>query len=161
MAMHKPLSTLPAALLAVLLCGLVGTIGCTEMATPPGNANPSNPAKPSAVVSFCNSTDPACTPAASFSVNSLRDLNIVVQWQNLPAGNHLQTLNVLIPASGLYQSFADNFQVAAGSQGTASITRALPVAGTWISQRSLTGNWQVQVSLDGQVAATQGLQLTR
>ena len=41
-----------------------------------------------ATISFCDDGDGACTPTASFSVASLRDLVINVNWENLWAGMH-------------------------------------------------------------------------
>ncbi|MGC1107251.1 MAG: hypothetical protein WA876_12000 [Candidatus Acidiferrales bacterium] len=128
------------------------------------SADPGSPsgnvAQPSAQILFCDTPGTTCAPANSFSVSKLRDLNIVVNWSNLSVGNHAQMLAVLHTAGGLYQSFHKGFLVNSEAGGSFSTSNALPVAGTWIVQRSLTGSWTVQASLDGQVVATQSVTLT-
>jgi len=111
-----------------------------------------------ATVSFCDIADGACTPATSFNVASLRDLVINVNWENLSGGNHTQMLEVLQPDGGLYQASQSSFLVSdAGSSLT--MTENLPVAGAWISQRRITGEWSVRVSIDGKAITTQTVQL--
>lgn len=129
----------------------------SQGADPP--ASPSaNVAQPSAQILFCDAPGTSCSSATSFSVAKLRDLNIVVNWSKLPAGNHTELLAV-IHGSGLYQSFHKGFMVS--SDGASfSTSSALPVAGTWIARRSLTGTWTVQASLDGHLIATQTVTLT-
>jgi hypothetical protein len=112
-----------------------------------------------ATVSFCDNGDGACTPATSFSVASLRDLVINVNWENLSGGNHTQMLEVLQPGGGLYQASQSSFLVSDASQSSLTMTRTLPVAGAWISQRRITGEWSVQVSLDGKAITSQTVQL--
>ena|SRR5215469_5205624 len=124
----------------------------TERTAPP------SPARPSAQILFCDAPGTSCSPATSFSVAKLRDLNIVVNWTNLPAGNHTEAIAVL-HGSGLYQSFRKGFVALA--DGSFSSSSALPVAGTWIARRSLTGTWTVHVLLDGHIVATQTVALTR
>lgn len=81
------------------------------------------------------------TGGANFSGASLRDLRILVGWQNL-SGTHSQRLDFFSPDGSLYQRFATQFA------GTPVETR-LPVGGTWITQNSLFGAWRVEVFLDG------------
>ena len=115
-------------------------------------------APPSAQILFCDAPGTSCSPATSFSISKLRDLNMVVNWTNLPAGNHTEGLAVL-HGSGLYQSFRKGFM--APADGSFSTSSALPVGGTWIARRSLTGTWTVQASLDGHLVAAQTVTLTR
>lgn len=151
-----------ASLFAALLL-VAGICGCAVMPQSQGSdpGSPSgNAAQPAAQIVFCDSPGTSCSPATSFSVSKLRDLNIVVNWSNLPPGNHAQLLSVLHTANGLYQSFHNAFLVSPEAGGSFSTSDALPVAGTWIVQRSLTGTWTVQASLDGQIVATQTVTLT-
>ena len=50
-----------------------------------------------------------------------------------------------------------SFEVAGGS---ATTMQALPVTGTWITQRRLTGTWSVALELDGQPVGTQTVLFT-
>ncbi len=90
---------------------------------------------------------------------SLRDLVINVNWENLSGGNHTQMLEVLQPGGGLYQASQSSFLVSDASQSSLAMTRTLPVAGAWISQRRITGEWSVRVSLDGKAITTHTVQL--
>jgi hypothetical protein len=136
------------AILALAIASLaIGGTGCANGAQSPGNGtwNPT-----SMTISFCSDPGPNCAPGSSFSIASLRDLNIVVRWSNVPAGTHTQHLDILEPDGGLYQTFNTGFAIDANSGGSATTTGIVPVAGSWISQRFLSGNWTVQVSLDDQ-----------
>jgi hypothetical protein len=122
-----------------------------------GGGNPLPPTD--ATVSFCDDGEGTCTPATSFSVAALRDLVISVNWENLSAGNHTQMLEVLQPGGGLYQASQSSFLVGGASQSSLTMTRTLPVAGAWISQRRMTGEWSVRVSLDGKAITSQTVQI--
>lgn len=137
---------------AILLLAL-GSSGCMGSSSANGGGPP--PLVPSAMITFCDDGSSSCTPATSFSVASLRDLVIKVSWENLPAGNHVQILEIMIPGGGLYQSSETAFLMGSTSSGSFATTRLLPVAGTWIPQRHITGDWLVRVSLDEQVVASQ------
>jgi hypothetical protein len=89
----------------------------------------------------------------------MRDLVVNVNWQNLPEGSHIQLLEIAMPGGGLYQAGQSSFLVPDSSQSSLTTSRTLPVAGAWISQRRITGEWSVQVSLDGKVIASQTVQL--
>ena len=51
------------------------------------------------------------------------------------------------------------FSVADGTIGSPSLDDVVPVAGTFITQRSLTGQWSVEVSLDGATIGRQVFQM--
>jgi hypothetical protein len=139
---------------AAILLLTVALTGCLGSSSANGGGPP--PPVPSAALTFCDDGDPACTPANSFSVASVRDLVIKVSWDNLSVGNHVQTLEILMPAgAGLYQSTQTAFLTDSASSGTFAATRLLPVAGTWIQQRQMTGDWLIRVSLDDQVVSSQ------
>ncbi len=146
-------------LLTALLCGAAGFPGCGVQSLSVAGGPGQNPPPASATISLCASGSPGCTAASSFSVASLRDLSVSVQWNNVPAGNHVQNLEFFLPSGGLYQSVETSFLIASSPVGSTTMTGALPVAGTWITQRSLTGNWKVQVSLDGKATASQTVAL--
>ena len=143
---------------AALLPAALGLLGCAGPAQLAGGPPPA--LSPSAAVSFCDNTAAGCAAAATFSLQSLRDLNVVVNWQNLPAGTHAQTVNVFLPDGNLYQTFETSFEVPEGSPGSMTTGAALPVAGTWITQRGLSGAWNFTLALDGQTMTTQSVQLT-
>jgi hypothetical protein len=84
---------------------------------------------------------------------------ININWENLSAGNHTQMTEVLQPGGGLYQATQSSFVVSDASQSSLTMARSLPVAGAWISQRRMTGEWSVRVSLDGKAITTQTVQL--
>ncbi|MHB8527750.1 MAG: hypothetical protein ACYDD2_16610 [Candidatus Acidiferrales bacterium] len=156
-------AVLPAAFflfLAVCGCGLTPDSSSSSLNAPNSGA-PNQPAQPAATISFCDSANADCSAGSTFPAFSLRDLDIVVTWNNLPPGHHAQTLNVLHPGGGLYQSFRTTFLTDKSSGGSQTTTDALPVAGTWIVQRAMLGQWKVQVILDGQPVATQSVTLTR
>lgn len=140
------------------LCLSVGFSACQTGLTSANGGNPPPPVA-GATVSFCDNGNGACTPATSFSVASLRDLVIDVNWENLSDGNHTQMLEVLQPDGGLYQASQSSFLVSDASQSSMTMKRTLPVAGAWISQRRITGEWSVRVSLDGKAITTQTVHL--
>ncbi|MBI3669994.1 MAG: hypothetical protein HY237_09480 [Acidobacteria bacterium] len=147
-------------LLTAMVCAILLSAGCagqtamTNITPPPPSAVP-----PSAAVSFCDNPAPGCASANSFSVKSLGDLNVFVTWSNAPVGTHAQKLRFFLPNGNVYQAIETSFSVGPGANGTATTVRALPVAGTFISQRLLTGNWRVEVSLDDKVILTQAVRL--
>lgn len=150
-------TSLLAALLFTLLCGCAVA---PQSASSPPDAPSGGTVEPSAKIVFCDTPGTDCSPASSFSISKLRDLNIVVNWSNLSPGNHAQLLSVLHSAGGLYQSFHKAFLIGPEDNGSVSTSAALPVAGTWIVQRSLTGSWTVQAVLDGHIVATETVTLT-
>ena len=143
----------------MLLFGIVAVscVGCGGYQA----SMPVAPGTPAAAVSFCGSSDTGCTPSGSFAVSGTRNLNVVVEWQNLPAGTHSQKVSFVLPSGDEYQAFEQSFEVADGLSGSATVTQSLPVAGTWIAQRRLSGMWQVNFSLDGRPMGTQAVQLTQ
>ena len=143
---------------SALLLATVGFSACQMTSADGGKPMPAAP--PSATFSFCDNEASGCSGETSFSTAATRDLEVKVSWQNVPAGNHVQTLEILIPSGDLYQQTQMAFGVAQGSTEPLVAIQTLPVAGTWIQQRSMTGEWTARVSLDGQVIATQTVQLT-
>lgn len=139
--------------LAVAGCG-----GYSGM-MPGGGGAPPPPPAPAASIHPCDTPVIGCAPAASFQIKALRDLNIVINWKNLAAGNHAQTVTFFLPSGELYQTFEKSFAVA--DSGAATTMEALPVAGTWIRQRNLSGSWRVAVALDGQSIGEETVQLSQ
>lgn len=110
-------------------------------------------------VTLCNRTPSSCTSGASFSLATLRDLAINVDWSNVPAGTHTQTTEILEPSGGLFEVKSQAFAIADNSNGAAQTEEIVPVSGTMITQRRLTGTWKVRVSLDTTMSATQTVQI--
>lgn len=147
---------------ASLLCATLGlAIGFSACQTGSASANGGDPppAVTDATISFCDDGAESCTPATSFSIASLRDLVVNVNWENLTAGSHTQMIEVMMPNGGLYQGGQSAFLVPDSSNGSLTTTRLVPVAATWISQRHISGEWSVRVSLDGKAITTQTVQL--
>jgi hypothetical protein len=144
-------------LLAALVCLLPLTFSACLMGSASADGGDLPPV--SATISVCDNGTPDCPPATSFGVNTARDLIITVAWQNLPPGNHVQTLEILIPAGGPYQVTQTTFNADGSPTNSYTTTRIFPVAATWIAQRQITGDWTVRVSLGGQVIASQVVQL--
>jgi len=145
------------ALMTVIACAL-GTLG--GCATSPSSPAPvANILPLELALRVCDSGMPNCTGGTSFSLGSLRDLQVNVDWNNVPGGTHTQELTFLLPNGVLYQTVSHGFGLAEGALGAPSISDAMPVAGTYVTQRQLTGEWTVQVSLDGAVVGSQKIQL--
>jgi len=97
-----------------------------------------------------------------FSGRTLRDLLIVVEYRDLPAGPHTQRLKLYAPDGALYQQFTTEFAAEPPTRGKGHpasrwepVEVRLPVGGTWITKYSLYGTWRVEVYLDQeQVPAT-------
>lgn len=81
------------------------------------------------------------TGGTQFSGGVVRDLKILVAWQNL-AGSHSQRLDLFAPDGSLYQRLSAQFT------GSGTVQALLPVGGSWITQHSLYGAWGVEVFLD-------------
>ncbi len=142
-------------LAAIFLAGM--NFSACQMSSADGGAPP---AAPAATFSFCDHEASECEAGATFSVAATRDLEVEVSWQNVPAGNHVQTLEILAPGGNLYQQSQTPFEAPKASTNPLVSIQTLPVAGTWIQQRNIMGEWTARVSLDGQVIATQTVELT-
>jgi hypothetical protein len=152
-------STAPVVLLTAMVCALLLSAGCAGQSVVTSvNPPPAAPPPPSATVSFCDNPSPGCTPASSFSTKSLPALSVIVAWSNVPPGTHAQALRFFLPDGYVYQAIETSFVVAQQPVGSASAVASLPVAGSFITKRGLTGNWKVEVSLDGNVVGSKALQ---
>ena len=147
----------PILLAGVVVLAALQFSGC-QMTSADGGPPPPPPA--TATFLFCDKEAPSCDNETSFSATSTRDLEVKVSWQNVPAGNHVQTLEILLPGGNLYQQTQMAFGVEQGSSEPLVAIQTLPVAGTWIQQRHMMGEWTARVSLDGQVVASQTVELT-
>ena len=82
----------------------------------------------------------------SYPVTKLRDLKLVARWY-VP-GKHVQRLEIVTPDGSLYRRLSEPFRhVITRETGTKVIT-LLPVGGTWITEYSLLGTWEVRVYMD-------------
>ena len=153
-SLRTPLRRLASVILPAA-CAMLA-FGCAQYQT----GAPVAPGTPAAAVSFCQSTANGCTPSGSFTVSGTRTLDVVIEWQNLPAGAHSQKVSFILPSGDEYQTFESSFEVAGGASSVTT-TQSLPVAGTWIAQRRLSGMWQINFSLDGTPMGTQAVQFTQ
>jgi len=142
---------------------------------------------------YCETPDTSCrTTQDTFPIADLRDLFVFVVWPGV-SGQHVQTVEFLLPEGSVYSSKKTRFSIggvspvaamapafknevsptppaphlmadankihAEGiptllmkSRGDTSILTVLPVGGTYITQRNLTGTWRVRVLLDERLA---------
>ena len=147
---------------SILLAGVVvlATLQFSGCQMTSADGGPPPPAPATATFLFCDKEAPSCDNETSFSATATRDLEVKVSWQNVPVGNHVQTLEILLPGGNLYQQTQMAFDVEQGSNEPLVAIQTLPVAGTWIQQRHMLGEWTARVSLDGQVVASQTVELT-
>lgn len=82
-----------------------------------------------------------------FRAAEVRVLTIEVDWRTL-VGTHTQRLELITPDGSVYQRFTAHVE---SVTGTATVETRVPVAGTWITQYSLDGQWKVNVYLDDAV----------
>jgi len=145
-------------LLRLALGGAVLLAGCAQGMN---QVPPSGAGQPVAmIVTLCDSSEQGCSAATSFSLGTFRDLGVGVDWKNVPGGTHTQQIALLQPNGVVYQTVSHSFGVTDGTLGTPAINDVIPVAGTFITQRSQTGEWTIEVALDGQSVGTQKFQFT-
>jgi hypothetical protein len=145
-------------LMVISGCGAIQT---GNSGTPGAGGGPTD-IPGTAAVSFCNAAQTGCqSQSANFSMttSNIPDLNIKVDWASVLPGTHSQEVRLMMPNGNLFQRLQDTFMVAANGNGTASVNRNIPIAGSFISQRQITGGWKIEVSLDGKAKATGDLQL--
>ena len=150
-------SAMPTVIALALLC-IVMLAGCAESSSMTStDPSPQAPADqpPSASITVCNETPNGCDPATSYSLATIRDLSVQVQWANVPPGTQTQTLQMLDPGGGSYEVKNSSFVVADGVPGQATTHVLIPVSGSMIAQRQITGQWAIQVTLNGQPIASQ------
>ena len=147
-------------LLAVSGCAGAG-VATNGSGTPGGGTGPTvTPA--TATVSFCNAAQVNCqSPGANFSLtaSNIPTLHVKVDWANVAVGTHSQEMRLMMPNGNLYERVQNTFVVPRGGDGSASVNRNIPIVGSYIAQRQITGGWKVKVSLDGKVITTGGLRL--
>ena len=79
-----------------------------------------------------------------FTAARVRILKINVEWLTL-VGAHTQHLELITPDGSIYQRFTAQVE---SVTGRAIVETLVPVAGTWITEYSLEGRWEVRVYLD-------------
>jgi hypothetical protein len=146
-------------LLAVSGCGsqLMSESGTTQPSTPPPAPTPA-PVPSSATVTFCSGPEASCGQASSFPVSSTRDLVAHVHWMDVPTGIHTQRVRFVLPEGAAYQERESSFSVSADSKKGADLSDGLPVLGSFISTRQLTGKWNVEIYLDGKLMSATPLE---
>lgn len=146
-------------LILASLAGLTCLLGACQMQSSAAGGGGNHRQPVAASISFCDDAVAGCPAATGFSVETARDIVIQVTWINVPEGNHVQTLALSMPGGGLYQQTQSSFAIDAGASGTVTLKRILPVAATWIQQRSITGKWNVDAALDGQPVTSEMLEI--
>jgi hypothetical protein len=159
-----------AALLRAVLLLLLGVSGCgsvlmsdrgtTPPSTPPPGPTPTPAPVPSSVtVTFCSGSEASCGQATSFPVGSTRDLVAHLHWMDVPTGIHTQRVRFVLPEGAIYQERESSFSVFADSTKGADLSDGLPVLGSFIFTRQLTGKWNVEIYLDGKLVSATPLEL--
>jgi hypothetical protein len=91
----------------------------------------------------------------SYSMRQLRDLRITGWWN--VSGAHVQRLEIRAPDGSLYQRRTQPFTASRAGllhvggdplQRGTPVRGVLPVGGTWITEYSLVGTWQIDLYLD-------------
>jgi hypothetical protein len=109
----------------------------------------------------------AAVTASQFSLATLRDLRIIAWWN--VGGAHVQRLELRAPDGSLYQRLTRPFDTRTAvpqkrgvHKAGAPVTTLLPVGGTWITEYSLVGSWQINLYLDNSrtPVASKSFQLT-
>ena len=140
---------------ASTLLAALGFSGCAQSDVA---IAPPSPQPLSMALTVCDTGAQACPGPGSFSISTIRDLSLGVEWQNVPAGTHTQEIALVQPNGVVYQTVSHGFAIPDGTTGSSLLNDVIPVAGTFITQRSLTGQWSVQVSLDGKPVSSQAFQ---
>jgi hypothetical protein len=162
---------------------------------------PPQPRPRNTEIFYCETPDPSCrTTQDVFPLAELRDLYVFVVWPGV-AGQHVQTMEFLLPDGTMYSSRKTQFIVGGvmaistmapatqnyiaptpparhlmadankihsegipslltKSRGDSSILTVLPVGGTYITQRNLSGTWHVRVLLDDRLVLESAFTLT-
>jgi hypothetical protein len=81
---------------------------------------------------------------AHFSPADLGTLVVVVSWRSL-AGAQTQRVELVTPDGSVYQRFTTDVT---NVYGRARLETPVPVAGTWITESQIFGEWTVNVYLD-------------
>jgi hypothetical protein len=167
-ARSNPLSTL-----AGLFSSAVGGAASVP-ATNPASAPPASPQSAGPQVRevfFGEREETACQPGGrEFVLENLRDLQVCIVWAGL-SGTYWTQIEFLSPDGHVYQTTTLAFvtpeataTVAAvevdgrqyevrpagwAQRGEAVVVATLPVAGTYITQHNLAGQWTAKISLNG------------
>lgn len=159
------------ALLPALLA-LTGVVAAQDRGVPPQRLTTTETPRVTEIF-FCDTGTTECRANNSkFELQKARDLYVYATWPNV-AGDHVQTVEFYLPNGSLYLKKDTPFRVRRGvprarfvpgssvpeqfltsSRGVPAVITALPVAGTFITQRNLTGTWTVRVLLDGNPVAS-------
>lgn len=146
-----------ALLVGGIFLACLSSISCAMQSSSADTGGPTDPA--SAILTFCDDGVSDCPASTSFSLSSIRDLVVKVDWYNVAPGNHSQELRILLPEGGTYESSQTGFLIDSGAQGMFSTSRAVRMAGSWAAQRQEIGKWTAEVLLDGQVVTSQTVEM--
>jgi hypothetical protein len=149
----------------IVLCAVAAFVGQTAVAeSAPGTEQVRE-------VYFGETEEDACQPGSKqFWLDELRSLHVCIVWEGL-SGTYAAQLKFVTPDGNVYQTMTLAFVTAAapatvatlevegrhhdvkragwGNKGESLLVAPLPVAGTYITQHNLTGEWKVEISLDG------------
>jgi hypothetical protein len=112
-----------------------------------------------ASISFCAANAQGCTPAASFSVASTKELSIRAWTMSVPPGNHTEKLVVVMPGGEEYPETRTGFRMPDGSKDAFPETRAIPIADLRSAQKHVAGDWTVRLFLDGKLLETETFEM--
>ena len=157
---------LPVAILLAAACGMPDDDGAepgTEagdvgVSAEYGRARPGATVPPTYTLLFNDTKVSGQVPAneTSFPIASTVDVFIAVDYTNL-TGAHTQSVRIFAPDGSFYQKFDRQLCLSGKCTGVkpeviGSVSQyweTLPVAGTYITQYSLSGSWRVDLYVDG------------
>lgn len=149
----------------IVLCAVAAFVGQTAVAeSAPATEQVSE-------VYFGETEEDACQPGRQqFWLDDLRSLHVCIVWTGL-SGTYAAQLKFMSPDGNVYQAMTLAFVTATapasvatlevegrhhevkragwGNKGETLLVAALPVAGTYITQHNLAGEWKIEISLDG------------
>ncbi|MBI5527751.1 MAG: hypothetical protein HY897_15580 [Deltaproteobacteria bacterium] len=158
-------AVLPVAMLVAAACGMPDDegdeagLGDLGEAAEYGKAKPGTTVSPTYALKYTDVKVSGQVPVSksSFPIASTVDVYIAVDYTNL-TGSHAQSVRVFAPDGSLYQKFDKSICIGSScTSGAAPETigsvsqywESLPVAGTYITQYSLSGSWRVDLYVDG------------
>lgn len=126
------------------LCSLVGALALAGA----GDAVARGvrmPAGDPATVSFIGITNAGTKSTAEhFAPGNTATIVVVVTWRTL-VGRHRQRVELITPDGSIYQRFTKNVS---SSSGQAVVKIPVRVAGTWMTEYQMFGEWTVNVYID-------------
>lgn len=126
-----------------VLCSLLGALALAGAGD--AGARARMPAGDPATVSFIGITTRGNERTAEhFNPTNTATIVVKVSWRTL-VGHHRQRVELITPDGSIYQQFTTDV---ASSSGRAVVKTPVRVAGTWMTEYQMFGEWTVNVYID-------------